>query len=126
MPLWSGIVIGPTSVSDKNNSIFSNAIVENWMRIVKLNILESKTNLMPGDLIKLLYPSILSRLSAFQSTFHPRAKKMFKGLKRVRDNLEEQCVEECSRKKKLYCGYLQPKSYEFPKLKKAKLDSKRM
>ena len=101
LPLWSGIVIGPTSVSDKNknNIIYSNAIVENWMRIVKLNILESKTNLRPGDLIKLLYPSILSRLSAFQFAFHPRAKKIFKGHKRVRDNLEEQCVEEWSRKK---------------------------
>ena len=103
LPLWSGIVIGPTSVLDKNknNIIFSNAIVENWMRIVKLNILESKTNLRPGDLIKLSYPSRLSRLSAFQFAFHPRAKKIFKGHKRVRDNLEEQCVEECEKLSRL-------------------------
>ena len=43
LPLWSGIIIGPISKVDKNkNSIFSNAIVENWMRIVKLNILNPK------------------------------------------------------------------------------------
>ena len=53
-----------------------------------------------------------------------RANKVFKGHKRVRNSLEEQSVEEWSRKKKVYCGYLQRKSYEFQTSKKRKVESK--
>ena len=93
------------------------------MRIVKLNILESKTNLRPRDLIQFLYPGMISRLSAFQFAFHPRGNKVFKGHRRVRNSLEEQSIEEWSRKKKVYCGYLQRKSYEFQTFKKRKVES---
>ena len=78
LPLWSGIILGPKSISVGNNySHYSNATVENWMRILRLDILRSKTNLRPGDLIKILYPSIESRISAFNFAFHPRATKVF-------------------------------------------------
>ena len=40
------------SVDGKNYSHYSNAIAENWMRIVKIDILNSKCNLRPGDFIK--------------------------------------------------------------------------
>ncbi|KAI6648693.1 hypothetical protein LOD99_7919 [Oopsacas minuta] len=121
LPLWSGIILGPHSLSVGNNySYYSNAIVENWMRIVKLDILNSKSNLRPGDFIRVLYPGITSRISAFNFTFHPRADKFFKGRKRIRDISEEKCNEEWSRKKKQHCGYLKSKTYEFPQFNRDK------
>ena len=125
LPLWSGIILGLKRISvGSNYAHCSNAVVENWMRIVKLNILGSETNLRPGDLIKKLYPGIVSRIRAFRFAFHPRANKVFKGHKRLRDNSEEQSIEEWSRRSKQTCGYLKPKIYEFPITKKIKVDNK--
>ena len=42
-------------------SHYSNAIAENWIRIVKINILNSKCNLRPGDFIRTIYPAINSK-----------------------------------------------------------------
>ena len=116
LPLWSGIILGPhrMSVDGKKYSHYSNAIAENWMRIVKIDILNSKCNLRPGDFIRTIYPAINSRISAFKFGLHPRAGKIFKYGKRKRE-LEEQCVEEWSRKKKKYGGYLKPTTFEVPK-----------
>ena len=42
IPLWSGIILGSvTTGSDNKISHFSNAIAENWMRVVKIDILHS-------------------------------------------------------------------------------------
>ena len=82
--------------------------------VVKIDILNSKCNLRPGDFIRTIYPAINSRISAFKFGLHPRAGKIFKYGKRKRE-LEEQCVEEWSRKKKEYGGYLKPTTFEVPK-----------
>ena len=75
LPLWSGIILGPhrMSVDGKKYSHYSNAIAENWMRIVKIDILNSKCNLRPGDFIRTIYPAINSRISAFKFGLHPFA-----------------------------------------------------
>ena len=125
LPLWSEIILGPKSISVGNNySHYSNATVENWMRILKLDILRSKTNLRPGDLIKILYPSIESRISAFNFAFHLIATKVFKNLKRPRDVSEEHCSEEWSRKNKRHCGYLNSKQFKFSLKNKTKRENK--
>ena len=92
--------------------------------ILKLDILKSKTNLRPGDLIKILYPSIESRISAFNFAFHPRANKVFKNLKRPRDVSKEHCSEEWSRKNKRHCGYLNSKQFKFSQKNKTKRENK--
>ena len=56
---------------------YSNALIENWMRIIKLDIFNSKSNIRPGDFIKKLYPNIITRLSGFKFAFHPRAETSF-------------------------------------------------
>ena len=76
------------------------------MRIIKLDIYNSKTNIRPRDFIKTLYPNITTRLSAFSFAFHPRARKVFTQHKRPRKSSEEYCNEEWSRKSKKHCGYL--------------------
>ena len=50
------------------------------MRIIKLDIFNSKSNIRPGDFIKKLYPNIMTRLSGFKFAFHPRAKKFSMGI----------------------------------------------
>ena len=81
LPLWSGIILGPHSMSEgkvgKHYCHYSNAIIKNWMRIGKIDILQSKTNLKPGDFIKQLYPSIVSRKSAFKFAFTTELIKYF-------------------------------------------------
>ena len=66
LQLSSGIILGPhrMSIDGNNYSHYSNAIVENWMRIIKIDILNSKCNLRPGDFIRTVYPGISSRISA--------------------------------------------------------------
>ena len=107
LPLWSGIILGNRNIESRYNMThYSNAIVENWMRIIKLDILHSKTNLRPVYFIRNLYPDIVSRLSAFKFAFHPRASKVFNRHKRSRDTSEEYCNEEWDRRKKIFSGYL--------------------
>ena len=117
LPLWSGIILGHhgTSVGnvEKDYCHYSNAIIENWMRIVKIDILQSKTNLRPGDLIKQLHDGIFSRMSAFKFAFHPRADNIFRIHKRIRENSEELTTEEWSGKIKKHCRNLQLNRYDF-------------
>ena len=74
LPLWSAIILEPHSIKlGMKCDHYSNALIENWMRIVKIDILDSKTNLRPGDFINIMYPSIGSRLKAYNFACHPRA-----------------------------------------------------
>ena len=54
LPLWSGVIFGlhRMSIGGNNYSHYSNAIAENWMRIIKIAILNSKCNLRPRDFIR--------------------------------------------------------------------------
>ena len=109
-----------SSESDVYMSHYSNAIVENWMRIVKIDILKSRTGLRPGDLIRIMHPNIIKRLAAFCFAFHPRAaKKVFKSYKRKRDPSEEEnCQEEWQRRSKKKCNsYLVSKSISFSQVR---------
>ena len=51
------IILGPHGMSVERNkySHYSNSIVENWMRIIKIDILSSKCNLKPGDFIRTVF-----------------------------------------------------------------------
>ena len=55
----------------------------------------------------------VSGIAAIKFALHPRSSKIFNHGKRKRE-LEEENVEECSRKKKKYCGYLKPTTFEVP------------
>ena len=81
------------SVDGKKYSHYSNGIAQNWMRINKIVILNSKCNLRPGDYIRTIYPAISNRISAIKFGLHPRAGKIL-NIGRGKRELEEQCVEE--------------------------------
>ena len=38
-PLWTSLILGPVIVPNGSDVRYSNAIAENWMRIIKINIL---------------------------------------------------------------------------------------
>ena len=42
-PLWTSLILGPVLVPNKSHVRSSNAIVENWMRIMKIVILQNQT-----------------------------------------------------------------------------------
>ena len=56
----------------------SNAIVENWMRIVKKTLLANEAKLRPADFIRKLREGIFARQKAFEFVFLPISSKVFK------------------------------------------------
>ena len=54
---------------------YSIALIEKWMRIIKLDIFNSKSNIRPGDFIKRLYTNIMTKLSGLNSLSTQELKK---------------------------------------------------
>ena len=50
-PLWTGLILGPPALFNET-SASTNECAENWMRIVKRNVLEDVTKLRPGEFIR--------------------------------------------------------------------------
>ena len=114
LPLWSGIIL--CTVSSSENATDSNAIVENWLRIVKHSILNSETGIRAADFIRTVYNNIDDRIAAFKFTFTSLAHKVFKPKKRLRVENEEECKEEWSRNKKSKFSYTKPTADKVSKI----------
>ena len=69
--LWSGLILGPSLHPGQYHVTSTNAIVENWMRIVKITILQKQCKLRPGDFIRKLREGIVGRIKAFEFAFNP-------------------------------------------------------
>ena len=80
-PLWTGLIIGPTLFPWKVNVTFTTSIVENWMKIVKYNILKNDTELRPGDFIRRIYEGISGRIKAFDFAILPISNFLLKKTK---------------------------------------------
>ena len=106
LPLWSGIIL--CTVNSSENATDSNAIVENWFRIVKHSILNSETGIRAADFIRTVYNNIDDRIVAFKFAFTLLDHKVFKLKKRLRVENEEECKEEWSRSKKSKFSYTKP------------------
>ena len=65
IPLWTGVILSKSC----DESTASNASAENWFRIVKHPILETKVNVRAGDFIRTMYDNIHDRISAFNLDF---------------------------------------------------------
>ena len=76
LPLWTLIIFSRTG--DEEETKASNAIAENWFKIVKHPIFESNIHIRPGDFIRTMYSNIHDRISAFKFGFHPLASRIFK------------------------------------------------
>ena len=82
LPLWSGIIL--RTINSDGNVPDSNAIVENWFRIVKHSIFNSETGIQAADFIRTIYTNIDDIIAAFKFAFTPLAHKVFKPKKRRR------------------------------------------
>ena len=58
-------MLGPILYPGKVDVTFTNSIAENWMRIVKISILQNETKLRPGDFIRKVREGISGRIKAF-------------------------------------------------------------
>ena len=56
LPLWSGIIL--RTINSDGNVPDSNAIVENWFRIVKHSIFNSETGIQAADFIRTISSNI--------------------------------------------------------------------
>ena len=77
LPLWSNLLFDSL---ENDPLIRTNAVVENWKRILKRTIMKSATKLRPGDFIRNLYPNLSGRVSAFSLGFIPIANKLNEGI----------------------------------------------
>ena len=66
LPLWSNLLFDRL---ENDPLIRTNAVVENWNRILKRTIMKSATKLRPGDFIRKLYPNLSGRVLAFNFGF---------------------------------------------------------
>ena len=101
-PLWTGLIIGPSKFPEEVNATFTNSVAENWMRIVKNNILNEESKLRPGDFIRRMYEGISGRIKAFDFAFLPINCKVIKRTKFENNNIidDSQIEEIWERRKK--------------------------
>ena len=105
LPFWTGIIL--CQINDATTD--SNAMIENWFRIVKYSIFKSETNIKAGDFIRTIFTHIDDRLATFKFAFQPLAHKVFKSKKRQYEVInEEECKEEWGKRKKLRRSYIKP------------------
>ena len=77
-PLWTSLILGPVLVPNESNVRSSNAIVENWMRILKINILQNQTKLRVGDFLRKTREGLEGGIRAFGFAFEPLSSKILK------------------------------------------------
>ena len=105
IPLWTGVILSKSC--DESKASFC-ASAENWFRIVKHPILETKVNVTAGDFIRTTYDNIHDRISAFNFGFHPLAPKIFKSRKRKLEIQNEDSKEKWFRRSKCQKSYINP------------------
>ena len=98
LPLWSYLLFDSL---ENDPLIRTNAVVENWNRILKRTTMKSATKLRPGDFIRNLYPNLSGRVSAFSLRFIPIANKLFSVRKQKRAIPDANECEEVWKKRKL-------------------------
>ena len=106
-PLWSGLILGPSLYPGQCHVTSTNAIAENWMRIVKITILQKQCKLRPGDFIRKLREGIVGRIKAFEFAFNPLSLKVLKRHKTQQPKDDER-IDEMWKKKKPRQTYFKP------------------
>ena len=67
-PLWTGFILAMFLPEQRTICRCSNAIVENWMKVAKHNILTKEVKIRPADIRKI---RIHGRVNAFDFAFNP-------------------------------------------------------
>ena len=71
------MILGPVLAPNESNVRSSNAIVENWMRILKINIFQNQTKLRVGDFLR-TREGLEGRIRTFGFAFGPLSSKILK------------------------------------------------
>ena len=101
---------------------YTNAIAENWMRIVKITILKNESKLRAGDFIRKLREGIVGRIKAFCFAFEPLCARVIKREKTKKIKSDDQ-IEEIWERRKKKRSYFKPRKGifgDFAVLKKKK------
>ena len=83
------MILGPVLVPNESNVRSSIAIVENRMRILKINNLQSQTKCMVGDFLRKTREGLEGRIRAFGFAFEPLSSKILKPKsipRKIKDN----------------------------------------
>ena len=75
-PLWTGFILAMFLPQLRTICRCSNAIVENWMKVVKHNILTKEVKLRPADFIRKIREGIHGRVNTFDFAFNPISGKI--------------------------------------------------
>ena len=95
---------------------YSNAVAENWMRILKINILQNQTNLRPGDFLRKIRQGLNGRIRAFDFAFEPLSSKILKTNKISRKSKDNKFAEEnWKRRKESKTKYFMTTNFKIPK-----------
>jgi hypothetical protein len=116
VPMWTGLFIYKEGLTRDTN-----AIAENWFRIVKHDILQRKKRLRPATFFKMMRTSLNGRLR--RNELHERKTKLKQ--RKSSDHFnesEEKWNKRCSQKRKTY--YDAPKEIPAPKKKQRVHSSK--
>ena len=115
-PLWTSLILGPVMAPEETNVRYTIASVENWMRILKLNILRGETKLRPGDFIRKLREGVEGKIVAFEFAFNPLTSKILttkKGSCKIKDNSLAKEIWQRRKKNKInYFMKTNPKNLE--------------
>ena len=98
LPLWNNMLF---NTLENDPLIKTNAVVENWNRILKRTIMKFVTKLRPGNFIRNLFPNLTGRVSAFYLGFKPIANKIFPIRKQKRAIPDSNECQEVWKKRKL-------------------------
>ena len=117
-PLWTGTVLVRVLPSWQKDNRYSNAIIENWMRIVKKNILANEVKLRPADFIRKLREGIFARHKAFEFGFLPISSNIFKR-ERCKDTslMEKVWKRRKTSKRSYFSSYKVPKRVKLVRVK---------
>ena len=115
-PLWTSSILGPVMVPNGSDVRYSNAVAENWMRILKINILQNQTKLRPGDFLRKIRQGLNGRIRAFDFAFEPLSSKILKINKISRKSKDNKFAEEnWQRRKESKTKYFMTTNFKIPK-----------
>ena len=67
-PIWTSLILGPVISPGEVNVRYNNAIAENWMKVIKSNILNNETKHRLGDFLRKMREGLEGRTEL--STLH--------------------------------------------------------
>ena len=88
-PLCTSLILVPVLALNESHVRSSKAMIENWMRILKIDILQNQTKLRVGNFLRKTWEGLEGRIRAFGFAFEPLSFKILKSkriLSKIKDN----------------------------------------